>query len=178
MSGFVSEKNVILHQQAASREEALRIMSDLSVELGAADDADEVYKGFLAREEIDQTGMMDGFAIPHCKTEAVKQAAVMVFKNETALEWPSMDGKPMKPLKLDDVMKGLLHVLTANLRKGDTITQFSPTQYALLLPTVNYETGKLVMERLKRKFYQAYPNSNYMLTYRLGPISDKNEPSV
>ena len=95
MSGFVSEKNVILHQQAASREEALRIMSDLSVELGAADDADEVYKGFLAREEIDQTGMMDGFAIPHCKTEAVKQAAVMVFKNETALEWPSMDGKPI-----------------------------------------------------------------------------------
>ena len=95
MSGFVSEKNVLLHQQAASREEALRIMSDLSVELGAADDADEVYKGFLAREEIDQTGMMDGFAIPHCKTEAVKQAAVMVFKNETALEWPSMDGKPI-----------------------------------------------------------------------------------
>ena len=95
MSGFVSEKNVILHQQAASREEALRIMSDLSVELGAADDADEVYKGFLAREEIDQTGMMDGFAIPHCKTDAVKQAAVMVFKNETALEWPSMDGKPI-----------------------------------------------------------------------------------
>ena len=95
MSGFVSEKNVLLHQQAASREEALRIMSDLSVELGAADDADEVYKGFLAREEIDQTGMMDGFAIPHCKTDAVKQAAVMVFKNETALEWPSMDGKPI-----------------------------------------------------------------------------------
>ena len=95
MSGFVSEKNVLLHQQAASREEALRIMSDLSVELGAADDADEVYKGFLAREEIDQTGMMDGFAIPHCKTETVKQAAVMVFKNETALEWPSMDGKPI-----------------------------------------------------------------------------------
>lgn len=95
MSEFVNEKNVLLHQQAASREEVLRIISDLSVELGAADDADEVYKGFLAREEIDQTGMVDGFAIPHCKTEAVKQAAVVVFKNETPLEWPSLDGKPV-----------------------------------------------------------------------------------
>ena len=95
MSGFVSEKNVLLHQNAASREEVLRIISDLSVELGTANDADEVYEGFLAREEIDQTGMVDGFAIPHCKTDAVKQAAVVVFKNETALEWPSLDGKPV-----------------------------------------------------------------------------------
>ena len=85
----------------------------------------------------------------------------------------SMDSKPLNPLKLNDVMKGLLKVLTANLRKGDTITQFSPTQYALLLPTVDYDSGKAVMERLKRKFYQAYPNSNYMLTYRLGPLSTK-----
>ena len=68
-----------------------------------------------------------------------------------------------------------LKVLTQNLRKGDTITQFSPTQYALLLPMVNFESGKLVMERLKRRFYQEYPNSNYMLTYRLGPLSSKTE---
>lgn len=39
---------------------------------------------------------------------------------------------------------------------------------------VNFESGKLVMERLKRRFYQEYPNSNYMLTYRLGPLSSKN----
>ncbi len=95
MSEFVSEKNVLLHQQAASREEVLRIISDHSIELGVADDADEVYKSFLAREEIDQTGMVDGFAIPHCKTDVVKQATVVVFKNETALEWPSLDGKPV-----------------------------------------------------------------------------------
>lgn len=95
MSDFVSEKNILLHQSAATREEALRIISDYSVALGAADDADEVYAGFLAREQVDQTGMMDGFAIPHCKTDAVKQAAAVVFKNETPLEWPSLDGKPV-----------------------------------------------------------------------------------
>ena len=89
-----------------------------------------------------------------------------------------VDGKPMEPLKMDDVMKRLLRVLSSNLRKGDIITQFSPSQYALLLPTVNYDTCKMVVERIRRAFYKEQANSNIMLTYRLGPISDKNEPSV
>lgn len=95
MSGFVSEKNVLLDQHATSKEEVLRIISDLSVELGCADDADEVFAGFLAREQIDQTGMVDGYAIPHCKTDAVRSAAIVVFRNDVALEWPSLDGKPV-----------------------------------------------------------------------------------
>lgn len=95
MSDFVSEQNVLLNQQATTREEALRIISDYSVKLGAASDADEVYRGFMDREAIDQTGMVDGFAIPHCKTDAVSEAAVIVFKNVNQLEWPSLDGKPV-----------------------------------------------------------------------------------
>ena len=85
-----------------------------------------------------------------------------------------IDGKPMEPLKMDDVMKRLLDVLKSNLRKGDIITQFSVSQYALLLPTVNYDTCKMVMERIRRAFYREQANSNIMLTYRLGPITDKN----
>lgn len=95
MSGFIGVENVLLEQEAASKEEVLRIISDLSVELGVADDADEVFAGFLAREQIDQTGMVDGFAIPHCKTNAVKKASIVIFKNKTLLEWPSLDGKPV-----------------------------------------------------------------------------------
>ncbi len=85
----------------------------------------------------------------------------------------NMDTKPLSPIKQNDVMQGLLDVMRHNLRKGDTITRFSATQYALLLPMVNYESGKIVMERLKRQFYQQYPNSNYMLSYRIGPLSSK-----
>ena len=68
-------------------------------------------------------------------------------------------------------MKGLSEVLKAHLRKGDTITHFSPSQYALLLPTVNMDSGRMVMERIKRFFYQKFPNSNVMFSYRIGPLS-------
>ena len=56
-------------------------------------------------------------------------------------------------------------------RKGDVITHFSPTMVAMLLPTVDYSTGDSVMERLKQKFYQAYPNSNVLFSYRIAPLN-------
>jgi len=83
----------------------------------------------------------------------------------------SMDGEPIDPLRLDDIMKGLSSILKERLRKGDTFTHFSPSQFALLLPTVTDETSHMVIERIKRFFYQRYPNSNVMFSYRVGPLN-------
>lgn len=89
----------------------------------------------------------------------------------------SLNGQPMNPIKQDNIMTGLLEILRKNLRKGDTITHFAPTIFALLLPTVNYTTGNMVMERVKRLFYRRYPNSNVVFNYRVGPLtSEKNAP--
>lgn len=74
-------------------------------------------------------------------------------------------------IKQDNIMNGLLEILRVNLRKGDTITHFSPTIFALLLPTVNYTTGSMVMERVRKLFYKKYPNSNIPFNYRVGPLS-------
>ena len=113
MSGFVSEENILLNQQATTKEEALRAISDAAARLGIADDADAVYAAFLAREEIDKTGMVDGFAVPHCKTDAVKSAAVIIFKNAQPVEWPSLDDKPVDiamALLIPDSEAGTTHL--------------------------------------------------------------------
>ena len=89
-------------------------------------------------------------------------AVVMVSK---------IDGEQMESLKQENVMRGLMEILRMNLRKGDVITHFSPTMVAMLLPTVDYSTGDSVMERLKQKFYQAYPNSNVLFSYRIAPLT-------
>ena len=108
MSGFVSEENILLNQQATTKEEALRTISDAAARLGVAD-----YAAFLAREEIDKTGMVDGFAVPHCKTDAVKSAAVIIFKNAQPVEWPSLDDKPVDiamALLIPDSEAGTTHL--------------------------------------------------------------------
>ena len=113
MSGFVSEENILLNQQATTKEEALRTISDAAARIGVADDADAVYAAFLAREEIDKTGMVDGFAVPHRKTDAVKSAAVIIFKNAQPVEWPSLDDKPVDiamALLIPDSEAGTTHL--------------------------------------------------------------------
>ena len=82
----------------------------------------------------------------------------------------------MDSIKQDNLMTGLLEILRKNLRKGDTITRFAPNIFALLLPTVNYNTGGMVLERIKRHFYRNYPNSNIVFNYRVGPLSSQGLP--
>jgi GGDEF domain-containing protein len=65
-------------------------------------------------------------------------------------------------------MNGLVEILRDNLRKGDIITHFSANVIALLLPTVNYKTGNMVMERIRKLFFQRFPNSDIPFNYRLG----------
>lgn len=88
----------------------------------------------------------------------------------------NINGQPMDTIKQENIMSGLLELLKQNLRKGDTITHFSPTILALLLPTVNYTTGNIVMERVKRLFFAKYPNSNVAFNYRVGPLSSDMKP--
>lgn len=45
---------------------------------------------------------------------------------------------------MDDLKSSIL----ANLRSGDIFTQFSPTQYLLLLPTASRENGSMAVERV------------------------------
>ena len=56
-------------------------------------------------------------------------------------------------------------------RRGDVISHFSPTMLAILLPTVDYSSGDGVMERIKKIFYQEYPNSNVLFNYRIAPLT-------
>ena len=73
-------------------------------------------------------------------------------------------------LRQDNIMNGLIEILRENLRKGDIITHFSPSVIALLLPTVNYKTGSMVMESIRKLFFQRYPNSDIPFNFRLGML--------
>ncbi|MCI5914114.1 MAG: winged helix-turn-helix domain-containing protein [Christensenella sp.] len=83
----------------------------------------------------------------------------------------SMGDKPVEPLMLDKLMRLLLSALQNNLRRGDTISRYNSTQYAVLLPSVSYETGRIPLERVKKAFYKMYSNPSFVVSYRLAPIA-------
>lgn len=113
MSDFVRAGNVFVGQSLDTREDMLRFISDKAAELGITDDAGAVYEAFVAREEMGETGMTDGFAVPHAKSTAIKEAAVIVVKNDHAIEWPSFDDKPIDiaiSLLVPDGEAGTTHI--------------------------------------------------------------------
>ncbi len=86
-----------------------------------------------------------------------------------------IDGRPIEPIKLNNMMNGLQEIMRTSLRKGDVVSQFSASQFALLLPMDSKESGALVMERIKKNFYKRYSRSNVILGYRISNLDQISE---
>lgn len=111
---FVKVENVFVAEDFTSRDEALSFVSNQAVKAGIASDADAVMNAFLAREAEGTTGMMEGFAIPHAKSDAITEAAVIVVKDESGVTgWDTMDGAPVNvaiALLIPGVQAGTTHL--------------------------------------------------------------------
>ena len=70
----------------------------------------------------------------------------------------------------EGAMAGMQEILRKNLRKGDIVTRFSRDIFAMLLPTVNYETSSMVMERVEHLFSVVYPSGNVTIQHRISPL--------
>ena len=112
--GFVKSESVFANETLATRDEALSFISNNAAKLGIADDADTLMAAFLKREAEGTTGMMDGFAIPHAKTDAVKRASVMVVKAPAGIgSWDTMDQQPITTaiaLLIPETQAGTAHL--------------------------------------------------------------------
>ena len=113
MSDFVKASNVFLDNPATTVDEALDFISGKAVELGLANDKQAVLEAFKVREGEGTTGMMGSFAIPHAKSAAITDAAVIVVKFAGDVAWESMDKKPIRvaiALLIPDAEAGTTHL--------------------------------------------------------------------
>lgn len=79
-------------------------------------------------------------------------------------------GVEMSAIEHERVMQRLLAAAKRGLRCGDTVSRYSITQCVVLLPGVTYETGKQVLDRVRRDFYTACDSPCVMLSYKLRPL--------
>lgn len=146
-AGFVKVENVFVAENFASRDEALSFVSNQAVKAGVADDADAVMNAFLAREAEGSTGMMEGFAIPHAKSDAITEAAVIVVKDDSGVTgWDTMDGAPVNvaiALLIPGAQAGTTHlkilskVAEALMDEGFRATVKGSTDAAEIAKTIN-----------------------------------------
>lgn len=144
---FVKVENVFVAENFASRDEALSFVTNQAVKAGVAGDADAVMNAFLAREAEGSTGMMEGFAIPHAKSDAITEAAVIVVKDDSGVTgWDTMDGAPVNvaiALLIPGAQAGTTHlkilskVAEALMDEGFRATVKGSTDAAEIAKTIN-----------------------------------------
>ncbi|MBT2831334.1 PTS transporter subunit EIIA [Staphylococcus coagulans] len=87
------DANVILNiNQSMSRDHAIDILVDALQKAGYVNDEVVLKEAILAREAEATTALGMNIAMPHAKTDAIRQPVVAVLKNDIGVEWESIDG--------------------------------------------------------------------------------------
>jgi fructose-specific PTS system IIA-like component len=85
---------------ATSKEDAIARAIELLWIAGRTDRPRDVEAAVWVREQTYSTGLGHGFAIPHCKCDAVDAASLVVLKLQGEVDWGSMDGQPVRTVLL------------------------------------------------------------------------------
>lgn len=94
---LITEKDIFLSENLASKNEVLKRLAEISFEIGVSDSAEEVYQAYLEREEVGSTGMVNGFSIPHAKSDAIKYPKILFLRNAHEInDWETLDEEPVK----------------------------------------------------------------------------------
>ena len=87
---------VMLRSDSRDKDEAIRELVDALYAAGRIDDRGRLEDAVWARESVYSTGLGHGFAIPHCKTDAVAANSIGILKLDQPIEWGSLDGNPVR----------------------------------------------------------------------------------
>lgn len=103
---FLSENNIVLDLAATSQAEAIGALAKVLEQNGNISDATTFTTDVLNREAMTTTGIGHNIAIPHGKSDSVKQASLVFAKNKYPLEWHALDGSPVNIIFLMAVSAG------------------------------------------------------------------------
>lgn len=77
-----------------SRDSILEAIADFSLKQKLTLDKNALLKEFISREKKGTTGFENGVSIPHARIKSIVKPAIVIARNESGVDWKSLDGKP------------------------------------------------------------------------------------
>jgi PTS system fructose-specific IIC component len=97
---LLAAESIELNGSATDKKDVLNKMVDLMAKSGKINNIETYRAGVFAREEEGTTGIGEGIAIPHCKSDAVKTPGLAAMVVKGGVEFDSLDGAPVHILFL------------------------------------------------------------------------------
>lgn len=137
---LLAVESIDLNGKVNGKNEALDAMVALMAKSGKINDVEKYRKGVYAREEEGTTGIGEGIAIPHCKSDAVSKPGLAVMVIKDGVDFDALDGGKVSLIFLiaapdteDNVHLDVLSKLsvllmdenfTSGLRNAKTVEEF------------------------------------------------------
>ncbi len=137
---LLAAESIELNGKVTGKKETLDAMVDLMAKSGKINDVDVYRKGVYAREEESTTGIGEGIAIPHCKSDSVDRPGLAAMVVPDGVDFDSLDGEKVDLIFLIaapntkenvhlDVLSKLSVLLmdedfTKNLRNAKSVEEF------------------------------------------------------
>lgn len=90
---LLAVESIDLNGQAADKKAAIEQMVELMAKSGKIKDVEKYRKGVFAREEEGTTGIGEGIAIPHCKSDAVAEPGLAAMVVKKGVDFDALDGE-------------------------------------------------------------------------------------
>ena len=107
MLQYFNSKLITYIEGKHTKDEVLKILVDLIRENSdVLKDEKHFYENIIAREELGSTGIGQGIAIPHARSEKIEKIVVAVGLLENRIDFNSPDGEDVKLIILVGAPKG------------------------------------------------------------------------
>lgn len=97
---LLAAESIALQGHAKDKTDVLNQMVNLMDKSGKIRDVETYREGVFAREEEGTTGIGEGIAIPHCKSDAVEKPGLAAMVVPEGVEYDALDGEPVRLLFL------------------------------------------------------------------------------
>lgn len=137
---LLAVESIDLNGKVTGKNETLDAMVALMAKSGKINDVEKYRKGVYAREEEGTTGIGEGIAIPHCKSDAVSKPGLAAMVIKDGVDFDALDGEKVSLIFLiaapnteDNVHLDVLSKLsvllmdenfTHGLRNAKTVEEF------------------------------------------------------
>ncbi len=96
LKSVLGRESVALHLKGKSKEEIIDELLAVAGRSGKVSDLGGARKAVLERERRMSTGMKNGIAIPHGKTDTVKDLVACIGVSDTAVDFEALDRQPCR----------------------------------------------------------------------------------
>jgi len=95
LSNLMREDLICLNLRVDNKKDGINKIVDLLAKAKGVTDRDKFLRSIMEREKLASTGVGEGVAIPHARTEATQEVVIAFARSEEGIDFDSLDKEPV-----------------------------------------------------------------------------------